>query len=112
MSIRTTLTLDEDVHARLKDESRKRGIPFRQAHNWVGQAVRMASQAGKPLNELSPEELQTISPNFKLDLEHIFNPIQSLERHNVFGGTATHAVQTQIKMAHSALQTKPIHPNP
>ena len=33
MSIRTTVTLDEDVHKRTHDFSRKRGIPFRHALN-------------------------------------------------------------------------------
>jgi hypothetical protein len=33
MSIRTTVTLDEDVVDRLKQEARSKGIPFRQALN-------------------------------------------------------------------------------
>lgn len=33
MGIRTTVTLDEDVLERLKQESRARGIPLRQALN-------------------------------------------------------------------------------
>ncbi|MBM3744476.1 MAG: DUF2191 domain-containing protein [Acidobacteria bacterium] len=33
MSIRTTVTLDEDVFERLKEASRSRGVPFRQALN-------------------------------------------------------------------------------
>jgi hypothetical protein len=35
MSIRTTITLDDDVFERLKSESRALGIPFRQALNEV-----------------------------------------------------------------------------
>lgn len=33
MSIRTTVTLDEDVYERLKEESRRRGEPFRTTLN-------------------------------------------------------------------------------
>jgi hypothetical protein len=33
MGIRTTVTLDEDVLDRLKQESRSRGLPFRQTLN-------------------------------------------------------------------------------
>ena len=33
MGIRTTVTLDEDVLERVKQESRSRGIPFKQALN-------------------------------------------------------------------------------
>ena len=39
MSIRTTVTLDDDVHERVKHESRKRGQPFRQVLN---ELLRMA----------------------------------------------------------------------
>jgi hypothetical protein len=35
MSIRTTLTLDEDVYERLQQESRARGLPFKQTLNDV-----------------------------------------------------------------------------
>jgi len=38
MSIRTTVTLDEDVYERLKEESRRRGVPFRQTlKRWFGE---------------------------------------------------------------------------
>ncbi len=33
MGIRTTVTLDEDILERLKQESRSRGVPFRQLLN-------------------------------------------------------------------------------
>lgn len=33
MSIRTTLTLDEDLVSRLREESRARGVPFRRLLN-------------------------------------------------------------------------------
>ena len=35
MSIRTTLTLDEDVYERLQQASRSRGLPFKQTLNDV-----------------------------------------------------------------------------
>lgn len=45
MSIRTTVTLDEDVHRRTKEFSRKRGIPFREALN---ELVRTGLQMERP----------------------------------------------------------------
>ena len=39
MSIRTTLTLDEDVYERLQEESRSRGLPFKQTLNEVIRVV-------------------------------------------------------------------------
>jgi hypothetical protein len=49
--VRTTLTLDEDVAAKLKDEARKAGLPFRDAVNAclrAGLSVRKQSAAGRP----------------------------------------------------------------
>ncbi len=46
MSIRTTVTLDEDVYERLKEESRRRGVPFRQTLNEM--VRRGFAAAGKP----------------------------------------------------------------
>jgi hypothetical protein len=51
MSIRTTVTLDEDVLERLKQESRSRGVPFRQAINDVLRSGLLASHATR---EVSP----------------------------------------------------------
>jgi hypothetical protein len=48
MSIRTTVTLDEDVLDRAKDFSRKRGIPFRQALNDLVRTGLLAESAATP----------------------------------------------------------------
>ncbi len=47
MSIRTTVTLDEDVLERLKQEARSRGIPFRQALNEVLRAGLLGSRVAR-----------------------------------------------------------------
>lgn len=48
MSIRTTVTLDEDVLARAKDFSHRRGIPFRQALNDLVRAGLQVESAPPP----------------------------------------------------------------
>lgn len=48
MSIRTTVTLDEDVHQRTTDFSKARGIPFRQALNELVRAGLQAEAQAKP----------------------------------------------------------------
>lgn len=45
MSIRTTVTLDEDVMERLREVSRQRGVPFRRAINDVLRAGLIAATA-------------------------------------------------------------------
>jgi hypothetical protein len=48
MSIRTTVTLDDDVVDRAKRFSHKRGIPFRQALNDLVRAGLQAESAAPP----------------------------------------------------------------
>ncbi len=48
MSIRTTVALDEDVLERVKQESRTRGVPFRQTLNDVLRSGLVAGSATVP----------------------------------------------------------------
>lgn len=50
MGIRTTLTLDEDVYERLQEESRARGLPFKQTLNDVIRVGLHAKPAPRTLN--------------------------------------------------------------
>ena len=54
MSIRTTVTLDEDVVERVKEESRSHGVPFRETLNNLLRAALTEGRQGKP-RELSIE---------------------------------------------------------
>jgi hypothetical protein len=47
MSIRTTITLDDDVIERVKEESKSQGIPFRTAVNTLLRIGLVASHAPK-----------------------------------------------------------------
>ena len=61
MSIRTTVTLDEDVLESARNFSRQRGIPFRQALNeLVRRGVRSESEV---------ETAQTVQP-FRVEPQH------------------------------------------
>jgi hypothetical protein len=44
MGVRTTVVLDEDVLERVKQESRSRGIPFRETLNTLLRAALLASE--------------------------------------------------------------------
>ncbi len=48
MSIRTTVTLDQDVYDRARDFSKARGIPFRQALNDLVRHGLVAEAAPRP----------------------------------------------------------------
>jgi argininosuccinate lyase len=83
-----------------------RGVPFRQAHALTGQAVRLASECGKPLDELTQLEFQSISPVFGEDVLRVFDPVQSISRRCAVGGTAPEAVQTQLQQAQALVEIK------
>jgi argininosuccinate lyase len=76
-----------------------KGVPFRQAHALTGQAVRRASECGKPLDELALSEFQSISPAFAEDVYGVFDPMQSVSRRCAMGGTAPEAVKVQLEQA-------------
>jgi len=75
---------------------REKGIPFRDAHETVAHAVRLASERGLELAALSLEELQAIEPRIGAD---VFGPLSlegSLAARKVLGGTAPEQVRAQV----------------
>lgn len=66
---RTTLTLDDDVAAKLKAEARRSGKPFRDVVNESlrrGLAVRQSRSARQPF-EIKPRDLGAVRPGLTLD---------------------------------------------
>jgi argininosuccinate lyase len=83
----------------LADYLAGRGVPFREAHALAGRAVRLAGEAGKPLDQLTMEEFKTLSPLIGEDIYAVFDPLESVSRRRAFGGTAPEAVREQIRLA-------------
>lgn len=77
----------------------RKGIPFREAHHLVGQAVLEAKNQGKSLEDLDIEIYHQISPLFSPEIFQVLQAEVSLARHSVVGGTATSAVLQQIEAA-------------
>lgn len=88
----------------LADYLVRKGVPFRQSHNLVGQLVRRAEELGVPLDELDLGGYQAISPAFADDVYEVFHYTGSVEARHVEGGTAPSAVKTQIARAREALR--------
>lgn len=80
----------------------RKGVPFREAHHQVGQAVRAAAESGASLDELSLSDWQACGP-FEADLAQVFDPQRSVERRNATGGTAPGAVREQLREAQNRL---------
>jgi argininosuccinate lyase len=88
----------------LADYLVRQGLPFRQAHQVVGRAVRLAETRRVPLSRLSLEDLQALHPAFGEDVRQVFDLQAALSRRSVEGGTAPEAVQRQIDRARRALR--------
>jgi argininosuccinate lyase len=73
-----------------------RGMPFREAHEIVGALVREAIDAGKSLEQLTPEDLRRHSKSFGNDAIEILTAEKSLARRTVTGGPAPATVRRRL----------------
>ena len=87
----------------LADYLTRKGLPFRDAHEAVGLAVRRAEELGVDLPQLSLAELQTFSPLIAEDIFAILTVEGSLASRNHIGGTAPDMVRAAIKRARGRL---------
>jgi argininosuccinate lyase len=76
-----------------------KGVPFRKAHEIIGNAVRLGLESGRELNQLSLSELQQLSPEFAADFFEAITLEATLDCHDVIGGTARHRVVAALKDA-------------
>ncbi len=87
----------------LADYLVRRGVPFREAHRLVGEAVRRAEARGIALAELSLDEYKQIAPQFDADAQDVFDFSRALAAREIIGGTGPNAVRAQIAQAKKAL---------
>jgi argininosuccinate lyase len=73
-----------------------KGVPFREAHEITGKTVAYCLDEGKTLGKLSLVELRKISGKFGEDVSQHIALENSVDRKNVYGGTATKQVKAQI----------------
>lgn len=85
-----------------------RGMPFREAHEKVGQLVKEALSLKLPLGELPKSVVQNILGYSDLDLVHELNPQNCLERKSAFGGTSPQRVMQALQNARLKLVEKNI----
>jgi argininosuccinate lyase len=87
----------------LADYMVKRGVPFREAHHTVGQAVRLAEDRACGLTDLTLDDYRGIWPGFDAALFDVLSFEGSVETHTARGGTARAAVEAQIALAREKL---------
>ena len=76
-----------------------KGIPFRQAHEIIGNVVRFALERGVELDTLSHEDLRQFAREFDFDFQEAISLQATIDCHDVVGGTATHRVFQALQSA-------------
>ncbi len=86
----------------LAEELVTRGVAFRDAHEVVGEVVRLAEERGVDLDGLDPAELAAVHPALDEDVAARFDVQQAIDRRDGVNGTATASVRTQLERAREA----------
>jgi argininosuccinate lyase len=73
-----------------------KGVPFRTAHEKIGNAVRYAIEKGVELGTLSLDELRQFGEEFEEDFFATVTLTATLDCHNVTGGTARERVREAL----------------
>ncbi|HUQ50306.1 MAG TPA: argininosuccinate lyase [Terriglobales bacterium] len=81
----------------------KKGVPFRRAHEYVGNAVRLGLDQGCELQDLPLQELKKLAPQFDEDFYPALQLRAVLDCHDVVGGTAVSQVKTALNQAKEKL---------
>jgi argininosuccinate lyase len=79
-----------------------KGVPFRKAHEIVGNAVRLGLEKNLELNALPLADLRQLSEHFAEDFFAAITLEATLDCHDVLGGTARPRVQTALANARAA----------
>ena len=82
-----------------------KGVPFRRAHEIVGNAVRLGLESGRELDAIPLAELQGLSPTFGEDFHAAIALEATLDCHDVVGGTARARVCTALAEARQRLSS-------
>jgi argininosuccinate lyase len=81
-----------------------KGVPFRKAHEKIGNAVRYCLDKDCELNDLTLDELKQFGPEFEQDFFAAITLEATLDCHDVIGGTARHRVREALKDTEARVQ--------
>ena len=85
---------------------REAGLPFREAHQVTGRAVRLAEERGVPLWELPPEALSELDARIGPGIFAVLSPEASVKSRSGFGATAPAQVRKRVEAAKKMLGMK------
>jgi argininosuccinate lyase len=101
--MRASLRGDFSTATDLADFLVQTGVPFRRAHEIVGELVAECIASGKGLEEITLSELKEIAPEAGEDALRFLQPEGSMNARTVPGGTARSAVAAQLEQAKKRL---------
>ncbi len=81
----------------LAEQLVKQGVPFRTAHHQVGELVKLALAARKPLDRLTLDEMKQAIPTATAEFLEMFKPEASVAKREIVGGTGYNAVASQLE---------------
>lgn len=87
----------------MADYLAKKGLPFRQAHAVVGNAVHYCIEHHKVLLDLSMEEFKAMSPLFEEDIKEALSIENCVKNRESYGGTGPKSVERQQTHAEKAV---------
>ena len=88
----------------IAEELARRGVPFAEAHDTVGELVRYCVKKQKTFAELTDEEGKKFTPLWDDALQRTATSLESaLEKKNLTGGTSPSQVSGQIQKLHKEL---------
>jgi len=90
----------------LADYLVRKGVPFREAHETVGEAVLYAISQNKELNDLSIKELSRFSKKIGKDVFEALSLRNTLASKNTIGGTSPTRVKEALRDAKRYLKRK------
>ena len=88
----------------LADYLVSKDVPFREAHEQVGQLVRIAIERDENLDELPMSVLTRVAPKIEKDVHIQLTVDASLNKRSALGGTAPAQVSRALKTAHQRLE--------
>ncbi len=80
-----------------------KGVPFRKAHEIIGNSVRHGLETGRELNDIPLDELRQFSDVFAEDFYAAISLEATLDCHDVVGGTARQRVAEALASARARL---------
>lgn len=87
----------------MADYLAKKGLPFRQAHAVVGNAVHYCIENHKVLLDLSMEEFRSMSPLFEEDIKEALSIENCVKNRESYGGTGPKSVERQQTHAEKSI---------